>query len=302
MRNSIPIELIQIFVQVVKNGSFTKAAQQLRLPKSTVSKALSRLEKETGTPLLIRTTRQQHLTSTGQKFYEACSGPLELIETASKSLSGQDPHVTGNIKLTAPEDLGVQIIAPVVAKLCQKYPGLNFELIYTDKIVDLVKNGFDLAVRIGNLKENSLKAKTIGYLQPVLVAAPSYLKNKPKLTQLEDLIHLDCLSLPPINSTIIWTLKNKQGISRTITVPPRLICNQMSGLLSATLAGGGIALIPSFLCRPYIQDKSLVPLLPHWSCSNLPVSFVSPLPFSSSTRLRIITDELLKEIQKSLQQ
>lgn len=296
------IELIQIFVQVIKNGSFTKAAQHLRLPKSTVSKAISRLEKETGTQLIIRTTRHQNLTTAGQLFYEACSGPLEIIENANKSLIGNDSLITGKIKLTAPEDLGVQIIAPVVAKLCQKHPGLTFELVYTDKVVDLVKNGFDLAVRIGKLKESSLKAKTISYLHPLLVAAPSYLKTKSKITKINDLTQLDCLGLNTPNTSLSWHLKNKKGVAQTITVRPRIVCNQMSGLLSATLAGGGIALIPSFLCRHHIQTKALVPILPQWTTSHLPVSIVSPLPFSSSARLRLTADELVREIQNVLQQ
>ena len=177
------IELIQMFVQVVKSGSFTKAAQVLKLPKSTVSKGLAKLEKETGTKLLLRTTRSQTLTAEGRIFYDACSGAVESIENAHKSLYGNENLLTGKIKLTAPEDLGTEVIAPLAATLSQKYLNLSFQLIYTDEVLDLIKDGYDLAVRIGKLSESSLKVKKIGELKLILVASPTYLKSKNKISK-----------------------------------------------------------------------------------------------------------------------
>ena len=291
------IEKIHIFVQVAKYGSFTKAAEHLNLPKSTVSKAITELEKGMGTQLLARTTRQQHLTSEGRFLYESCLGPLETIENVSKALTGNTGIIRGHIKLTAPEDLGVNIIGPTIAKISQQYPELTFELLFTDKLVDLIKNGFDLAIRIGKIKESSLKIKPLGYIEPVLVAAPAYLQDKPKITSVAQLSYLESLGLNTFNSTSIWSFKNKNGISKSVKVQPRIGCNQMSGLLSATLAGGGIALIPRFLCQPHIDQQRLVAILPQWSVTKRPVSLLSPLPFSSSKRLRLVTDELTLALQ-----
>ncbi len=159
------IELVQVFVQVVKNGSFTRAAETLRVPKSTVSKAISRLESETGTKLLIRTTRSQTLTAAGKVFYDSCVGPIQAIEDAQKSLSGNDSMLNGTLKITAPEDLGTDVIAPACGRLTLKHSGLNFELNYTDQLLDLVKDGYDLAIRIGYLKESGLKSRKVGEIK-----------------------------------------------------------------------------------------------------------------------------------------
>ncbi|HAG90440.1 MAG TPA: hypothetical protein DCL41_01125 [Bdellovibrionales bacterium] len=297
--NNMDLDLVQIFVQVVKNGSFTKAAQQLRLPKSTVSKALSRLEKDTGTQLLVRTTRSQTLTAAGKEFYDTCVGPLEVIENARKSLYGNDNLITGKIKLTASEDLGSHIIAPAIAELCHKHPGLKFELNYTDDVLDLVADGYDLAVRIGRLKESSLKVKKIGELKLMLVASPKYLDGRPRISKVEDLESQDCLALSSTLNSSGWKLKSK---SKSVQVPirPRIASNQMSSLLAATVAGGGIALAPTFLCEPYLRAKKLVQVLPQWSSMGVPVSMLSPLPFSSSARLRTTTDHLATALQSAL--
>lgn len=299
MRNSLNLELIQIFVQVVKNGSFTKAANILRLPKSTVSKAISKIEKETGTKLLVRTTRSQTLTSSGKAFYDTCAGPMDIIENAGKSLYGNDSLITGKIKLTAPEDLGSKVIAPAVAILCQKHSGLNFELYYTDEIMDLVKDGYDLAIRIGKLKESSLKEKKLGELNLILVASPKYIKNRSKITKIDDLKSLECLALSNKTTVSSWKLKNKT-ISEQIAIHPRIVSNQMSSLLSAALAGGGIALVPAYLCQDFLNTNELIHVLPQWTSPGLPVSILSPLAFSSSARLRATTDFLANEIQKAL--
>lgn len=293
------LEFVQIFVQVVKNGSFTKAAIALRLPKSTVSKVISKIEKETGTKLLVRTTRTQSLTAAGKVFYDTCAGPIDTIENAGKSLYGNDSLITGKIKITSPEDLGSHIIAPAVGLLCQKHAGLHFELIYTDEVLDLVKEGYDLAIRIGKLKESSLKEKKIGELNLILVASPKYIKGRAKIAKIEDMKSQDCLVLSNLSTIGSWKLRNK-STSEQIPIRPRIVSNQMSSLLSASLAGAGVALVPAFLCQQYLKTNELVHILPHWTTPSLPVSILSPLAFSSSARLRTTTDYLATEIQKAL--
>jgi DNA-binding transcriptional LysR family regulator len=294
------IELVQMFVQVVKSGGFSKAAQVLKVPKSTVSKAVSKLEKDTGVKLLLRTTRSQTLTAEGRGFYDACVGAVESIENAHKSLYGNENLLTGTIKLTAPEDIGTEVIAPAAAVLSQKYPGLSFQLIYTNDILDLVRDGYDLAVRIGKLSESSLKSKKIGEVKLILVASPQYLKNRDKISEPEDLKEHDCLTMSLKSEWTLWHLKSSSG-SAQVNVKSRLASNQMTSLLRGAEAGAGIALVPSYLAQAHLKSKKLVTVLPQWSTSGMPVSMVSPLPFSSSARLRITTDYLFSEIQKALE-
>ena len=151
------LELCRIFVKVVQYNSFSKAAEVLKMPKSTVSRSITRLERETGTKLLVRSTRSLTVTQAGQEFYEASLGPIHQLEDAQKALVGKDSLLTGTVRMTAPEDLGTFVIAPAIAKLSSQYPSLRFELKYTDTIVDLVKEGFDLAVRIGRVKNSGLR-------------------------------------------------------------------------------------------------------------------------------------------------
>lgn len=293
------LELVHVFIQVIKSGGFSKAALALRVPKSSVSKAVSRLEKETGTKLLIRTTRSQTLTAAGKAFYDSCVGPLEVIENAQKSLYGNDSLINGTIRLTAPEDLGSEVIAPAAATLAKKHPGLSFELIYTDEILDLVKDGYDLAVRIGKLNESSLKVKKIGEIKLILIASPEYLKTRPKVTKLEDIQNHDCLLLGSRSSAGRWNLRSHHS-SAQISIQPRLVSNQTSSLVKAALAGGGLALVPYFLAQPYLKSGNLVRVLPQWTTPGIPVSLLSPRAFSSSARLRIVTDYLVDELQKVL--
>jgi LysR family transcriptional regulator for bpeEF and oprC len=297
----VHIELIQIFVQVVKSGGFSKAAQALKIPKSTVSKAITKLEKDSGTKLLLRTTRTQTLTAEGRGFYDACVGAIESIENAHKSLYGNENLLTGTIKLTAPEDLGTEVIAPAAGVLSQKYPGLHFQLIYTNEVLDLVKDGYDLAVRIGKLSESSLKVKRIGEVKLILVASPSYLKKSGKISKPEDLKTHDCLTMSLQSEWTQWHLKSSSGSSAQVSVRSRVASNQMSSLLRAAVAGSGVALAPAFLAQPFLKSEKLIRVLPQWSTSGLTVSLLSPLPFSSSARLRLTADYLVGEMQKALE-
>lgn len=290
------LELVQIFVKVVKTGSFTKAAELLRIPKSSVSKAITRLEENSGTKLLLRTTRSQTLTAAGKVFYDTCVGPIQTIEDAQKSLSGSDSLLTGNLKITAPEDLGTQVIAPAAGQLTKDHPGLNFELNYTNQIVDLVKEGYDLAVRFGKLKESGLKSKKVGEVKLYVVASPDYLKHSSRISKPEDIRNHPCLSLTPGP----WNLRSSTGVSAQVSINVRIRSNQMSSILKACASGAGVGLVPGFLAKPYLEAGALVRVLPQWTSQGVPVSMLSPLPFSSSARLRMATDFFMTELQKAL--
>lgn len=292
------ISLVQIFVKVVQTGSFTKAAENLRMPKSTVSKAVSQLESETATKLLVRTTRSQTLTAAGKAFYDTCVGPIQTIEDAQKSISGKDSLIVGTLRITAPEDLGTEVLAPLAGQLIQRHPGLCFELIYTDEVIDLVRDGYDLAVRIGKPKESALKIKKVGEVTLVLVASPSYLKAHPKIQKPQDLESHTCLSLDK-RTVPGWTLQSKSSTAK-VAVQPSVTSNQMSSLLRASMTGAGVALVPAFLCRRSVESGELTRVLPQWSATGFPVSLLSPLPFSSSARLRVVSDQIVSELQRAL--
>ncbi len=291
------IELTRMFVRVVQNGSFSRAAELLKIPKSTVSKGISRLERETGTQLLLRTTRSLTLTAAGRAFFDTCTGPIQILEDAQKSLYGKDSILSGLVRITAPEDLGSYVISPAIGALAKKNPALNFELNYTDREVDLVRVGFDLAVRIGRLRESNLKSKKVAEVTLILVASPAYLKAADKIRNPKDLESHSCLT---INARAPeWTLRSKSS-SATVKFNPRLISNQMTSIMNISVSGAGVALIPAYLCAKEIEDGQLVQVLPEWTSPGLNVSLISPLSSASSARLKVTSDHLALSIQTAL--
>lgn len=294
----LQIELVHFFVHVVRSGSFTRASEVLRVPKSILSKAVSRLESDTGTKLLMRTTRTQTLTAAGKALYDSCVGPIEAIEEAQKSISGADNVLTGTLKITAPEDLGANIITPACAQLAKKHPGLRFQLNYTDQLLDLVKDGYDLAVRIGQLKESGLKSRRVGEVKLVLVASPGFLKSRGKISAPQDLKSCPCFNLSGVKP--LWSLRTSTGDSAQVAIQARIISNHMSGLVRAAVAGAGVALVPAFLAMPKIETGELVRVLPAWTSQGMPVHMLSPLSFSASTRLKLVSDALIAELRQAL--
>ncbi len=290
------LELSRIFVKVIQYSSFSKAAEALKMPKSTVSRSISRLERETGTKLLVRSTRSLTLTQAGLTFYEASLGPIHQLEDAQKSLYGKDNLLTGTVRITAPEDLGTFVIAPAIAKLSSQHPMLRFDLKYTDTLIDLVKEGFDLAVRIGRVRISGLIIKNAGEVNLVPVASPGYLKGKEKIKSPRDLSQHQCLSLDLQQTAQKWTLRSKD---KTVHVPiqAKILSNQMSSLVQMALADGGIALVPTYICQPYLASGKLIRVLPDWSDSGWPVSILSPLAPSSSARLKITVDKIFEELK-----
>jgi DNA-binding transcriptional LysR family regulator len=293
------IELTRLFIKVIQHGGFSKAAAALRVPKSTISKAVSKLEAKTGTKLLIRTTRSQTLTAAGRVFYETCLGPIQILEDAQKSLFGQDNIISGKIKLTAPEDLGNLIITPVIGRLCRKYPLLDFEMNFTNELIDLVKDGYDIAIRIGQLKESNLKQRKVGDIEMIPVASPSFLKSVGKITIPQDLENLDALILQTNSLNNQWILKNERKIAK-LTLKPRIQGNQMSSLITGALSGAGIALVPGYLVAPLLVSGDLIRLFPDWCGTKLQVSIVSPMSMGDSSRLNIFTAELVSAFRDTL--
>jgi LysR family transcriptional regulator for bpeEF and oprC len=292
------LDLTRIFVKVVQNGSFSKAAEILNLPKSTISKAVSKMERESGTKLIVRTTRSLSLTAAGRAFYETSLGPIQILEDAQKSLNGGDNLLSGLVKITAPEDLGSYVIAPAIADLIIRHPKLSFELKYTNDLVDLVKEGFDIAVRIGRPAESSFKVKRAGDVVLIAVASPKYLSSKKEIKIPKDLEALDCLSLSgPENRR--WKLRSSKWTVYA-NIKSRTYSNHMTSLLKMAVADCGIALVPNYLCESELKSGKLVRVLPEWSSAGFPVSVISPLGSSSSARLKMTIDHIFGALQATL--
>ncbi|MEZ4815302.1 MAG: substrate binding domain-containing protein [Bdellovibrionota bacterium] len=203
---------------------------------------------------------------------------------------GKDSILSGLIKITAPEDLGASIITPTLAELCKKHSDLKFEVLYSNQVIDLIKDGFDLAVRIGELKDSQLKSQKLGELKLILVASPRYL-SKNKIKTPDDLISADCLSISSHYSKTHWKLKSSKN-RKTLSFESKVVCNQMTSLMKLAEKGAGIALIPSYLCTSKLKDKTLHHVLSDYHEEGYPVWMLSPHSIHNSAKIKVLTTEL----------
>lgn len=302
------IQLIHYFVNIVKHGSFTKAATILKVPKSTLSKAVTKLESETGTKLLIRSTRKQNLTDAGRQFYESCLGPIQTIEDAEKTLYGQDSIISGTVRITVPEDFEIVLLSGCIQRLCTKYPDLKIIIKGTNDLVDLVGEGFDFAVRIGPLEESNLKVRTIGHIKLVTVVAKDYFEEIKgakiqgevvELEEPEELTKIRCVGFTSNKPHQILTLTQGKK-TEVIKVPLVVEANQATSVYKLTMAGVGAAVLPTFLCQKNIDSGELIQIMKSWKYADVPVSLVSPLSTLNSIRLKVVSDEIVESLRASL--
>lgn len=293
------IDPVRIFVKVVQTGGFSKAADALRLPKSTVSRTISQLEHETGTKLIVRTTRSLTPTAAGLAFYESASGPVQSLEEALRSLRGRDSVIAGNLRLTAPEDFGGYVISPAIARLSREHRELSFELHYTDEVLDLVRGGYDFAVRLGKLPPSRFKVKKLAEVVLITVASPDYLSTRPKIRSPQDLASHDCLAYRPKIAHPKWLLHG-EGKSVQVAIRPKIAANMMTSLIAMAKQGAGVALIPKYLCQKEISSGELVRVLPGWTEATFPVHLVTPSGSSASSRLKVISAAIAKSVESAI--
>ncbi|RKI63508.1 LysR family transcriptional regulator [Corallococcus sp. AB049A] len=262
-----------VFARVVQAGSFTAAAKALRMPKSTVSRKVSELEERVGAQLLQRTTRTLHLTEVGRAYYEHCARIVAEAEAAELAVTRLQAGPHGLLRVTTP--LSVHFLAPLVARFMEKYPDVQLELLCTDRTVDLMEEGFDLAVRAGRLPDSSLMARRLGDIEWLVVASPGYLQARGAPKTPADLAKHDCLFFGKSLKGNVWTL-HAGGRSVEVKVSGRLTVNEPDMLRAVTCLGAGVALIPGQQCIEDLASGRLQRVLPDWSSTGAPVHAVYP--------------------------
>ena len=253
---------IPIFVAAVEAGSFAQAANRLHLSRSAVGKSIARLEQRLGVRLFQRTTRSQRLTDSGALFYERCLRALEEIRGAESLLETGKQQVSGRLRVAMPVLFGRQCVAPLLIELAQEHPGLDLEMSFSDRVVDLVEEGFDMAVRNGTLQDSSvLVARRLGEHRMVLCAAPEYLLKKGQPQSLADLTQHAAINYLRAGRVLSWQLMDNAGTSHTFTPRSSLNMDDLQAICDAALAGHGIAWLPCWMVSKEIHQGKLVPLL-----------------------------------------
>lgn len=294
---------IAIFVKVVQTGSFSAAAKQLAMPNSTVSAKISSLEKRLGVTLLHRTTRKLQITQAGQLFFERCQVGIDELKAATDEVSLGQGEPQGLLKVTAPAILGTNLLREAIAEFRKKHPRIQLELLLTDRRVDLISEGVDLAIRAGELKDSTLIAKKLGLSYFAPFASPAYLKKHGTPQHPKDLREHQCLQFTPLGKDH-WEFIHKNRSKVTVKLPGDLVIDELNMIKDLALSGDGIALLPTFLCGAESKNKKLVRILPEWRSDLRPVSFVYPPQKFPQPRLQAFincTNDLLKERLKELE-
>jgi DNA-binding transcriptional LysR family regulator len=262
-----------VFTRVVQAGSFSAAARQLEMPKSTVSRKVAELEDRVGARLIQRTTRKLGLTDAGRIYFEHGARIAAELEEAERAVGNLQSEPRGLLRITAP--LQFTSLGPIIAELLGRHPALEVELSCTDRRVDLVEEGFDAAIRAGALDDSTLVARSLGTIQRVLVAAPRYCKRNGTPKQPADLLRHATIAFGSGANPLLWTLISGNA-REEVRITPRLTTNDFDVLAASIRAGVGIGWLPTFLCAAELRTKKLKRVLPEWSTDQAPVHAVYP--------------------------
>lgn len=284
-----------VFVRVVQAGSFSAAARQLGLPTSTVSTRVARLEHRLGVTLLQRTTRRLHLTEAGSAYFEHAALGLGYMQEAEAAISAAQSMPQGKLKVTAPADLGDSLLAGLMQRMQTEYPALEMELLLTERYIDLIADGVDVAIRTGELRDSSLIAKSLGTIRWALFASRSYLKQAVALEKPQDLHAHHCLQFTPLGRDT-WNLSNQHN---TLTIPlsGSTMANSIGVVRAMVSNGQGVGLLPIFICKPELAVGDLVRVLPDWQGRADPVHLVYPRQRFMPPKLRAFIDLAQEEMR-----
>ncbi len=281
-----------IFARVVEMKSFTRAARELGMTKSTVSKQIGRLEDRLGLRLLNRSTRQLSLTEAGAAFYQGCRQMVAEAEQAEQAVSFLAEAPRGTLFVSAPVSFGTLHILPGLPDFLRRYPELRVEVTLNDRIVDLIEEGFDIGVRIGKLEDSALISRRLAPSRRVLIAAPDYLARHGLPGGLEDLAHHQCLIYAYQVEGALWRLTGPDD-RREVKVAGRLRVNNGEALLAAAIGGAGIAFLPTFICGDALRDGRLSRVLPDWADDEAAVNVICPPGRNLLPKVRVFIDDLI---------
>ncbi|WP_342595000.1 LysR family transcriptional regulator [Salinicola lusitanus] len=272
MNTSIDLAEMRVFAAVVTDGSFTAAAERLGTDKARASRIVRRMEKKLGAQLLTRSTRRLSVTEVGRDYFERAVCILTAAEAAEAAVAQQTKEPKGLLKVTAGSEFGPMVVDDWIAAFLRQSPKVTVEAEYTNRLVDLIHEGFDVAVRVGELEDSGLSARRLGEVAYGLYASPDYLRRGPTLSAVEDLKHHD-LIMKRTRGRSNWTLVNGSSVERVMS-SPRCAVNNTIAAKNLALAGLGIAQLPCFIAEPYVTDGALSCVLPGWAEVPAPVHAV----------------------------
>ena len=283
------LEDMAMFVRIVEAGSITKAAEQLNIAKSAVSRRLKELEERLGSQLISRTTRQSKLTQAGEQYYQQVNNILRAVDAVNEHATDAPMRIEGTLKMTAPLSFGLMHLNDVIDKYANKHPNLRFDLDFSDRRIDLIEEGYELAIRIGELQDSSYQAKKLALIRCVICASPDYLARMGMPETLDDLDNHALLqySLGQTNSI---NLVDTEGRSHHRTIDAKIKATNGEFLVDLAVKGHGITIIPTFIAYKKLARGELVPILQQYQLPILNAYAVYPKNRFLSQRCRYLID------------
>ncbi|WP_352310021.1 LysR family transcriptional regulator [Psychrobacter sp. W2-37-MNA-CIBAN-0211] len=283
------LEDMAMFVRIVEAGSITKAAEQLNIAKSAVSRRLKELETRLGSQLISRTTRQSNLTQAGEQYYQKVGNILSEVDALNEETSGAPTRIEGTLKMTAPLSFGLMHLNDVIDEYANQHPNLNFELDFSDRHVDLVEEGFELAIRVREMQDSSYQAKRLALIRYALCASPEYLDKMGTPKTVEELATHKILQYGLSKSSTI-ELIDKEGKKHEIEVNSKIKVNNGDFLREMAVKGQGIAFLPTFITYQTLASGELVPIMQQYQLPTLNAYAVYPKNRFLSQRCRYLID------------
>jgi DNA-binding transcriptional LysR family regulator len=293
---------MQTFVRVVESGSFSAVAREMRATQSAVSKQVAALERTLGAKLLTRTTRSLGLTEEGERYFEQARRLVGEIAEAEGALRRGEQQLTGRLRVAAGTSYGRLKLLPVVKTFLEAHPEVKIDLRLSDAFIDLVEEGIDVAVRIGELADSSLVARRIGTTYRAVVASRKYLRSLPKGLRApevpEDLQSHNCIVYTELATLNAWQLTAgpgapvEAGTTVTIHAQGNLDTNSGEVLRASVLSGMGIGYIPTWLIEDELASGELQLLLPDWPSPPVPINLVSPQQRTHSAKVRVFAEHV----------
>ncbi|WP_233854791.1 LysR family transcriptional regulator [Paraburkholderia sp. HD33-4] len=293
---SVNLNRLAIFVAVIDAGSLSAAATRLGLAKTMVSTHMQRLEAEVGASLLVRTTRRLGVTEAGRTFYEASVKILRATEDALNALGGETSPVRGTLRVSAPNDYGTLVVAPALVELRRTHPQLDIELLSSDRYVDLIADGIDVAIRLGRLADSNYRAVKLGSFVKWLVASPAFLRTwgAPGTPVALEALPYCALSVLPHPLTL--DLRHADGKTASVRCAAALRVNTADACRAATLAGGGFGLLTDFSIADDVAAGRLIRLLPDWATAPASIQAVFPPTSHPPAKVRALIDTLKRRL------
>ncbi len=254
------------FAEVVEHAGFAAAGRHLGLPKSKLSRRVAELEARLGVRLLQRTTRKLSLTQAGEVFHRHCLAMRDAADAADEAMQQARTEPQGIVKVACPVTLAQSTIGPILGTFLARYPQVQVDMQVSNRVVDLVEEGFDVALRVrGSLEDSgSLVVKNLGLTRALMVASPTQLARYGQVVKLSDLARLDTVNMSATQGQATWHLGGPDEKSYTLEHRPRLVADDLLTLKFAVLDGTGMCVLPDYMCRQELLDGRLVEVLPGW--------------------------------------